>query len=1442
LEKETGIYGQIAGVFSFVGATYDGQDLVGITLGFGVQTSLGVAGYTQYGVTLSLDESVTDPFPGVDISLSGNLGLGVATPVGVPGLPVGAYRGQIKDDVTVTIGVGITDLVEAGIYSTFPGDGLPGSLASRGIDYSPQFSGYSGGHPGIDGVYGGPSDSAGQFSDYSGGHPGIDGVYGGATDDDRNNGFGESNAVNTARDDSGQFSDYSGGHPGIDGTYSDPSDSAGQFSNYSGGHPGIDGVYSEPANDSMQSGSSTSGYSDSDSGGGAGKPILIDLDGDGVELAPRDMNFTLFDFDDDGFAERTAWVGADDGLLMFDENSDGQITKAREIAFAKWLERDGVTDLEALAEIFDSNRDGVLNQFDDDWEGFGVWQDSNSDGVLDEGELRSLASLGITAIGLTYSSDTALVLSDGSAIAGFIEVTRISADGGTETLLGADAALAHDDQGVRITTDVNGVTTYEFEAGEIEHGLAIAADAVDTENHIHLGVDGDADSGAASEDPVQGGVMLAGLDLRSILGNDQANRIDGSGRSVDLVLAGANGDDEIYGGAGADFLDGGAGDDLLAGNDGNDILFGGAGADKLFGGAGDDMLFADAEDFAGGEVSGGEGFDALFITDQLSADGTQPAGVDITLADHDIEYVQGGAGDDTVRAYQLAENVFIDPITGELYELKEDVEGSFRYVRSITSVTEQVYASNGEGYSLGYRTTKRTAWGTKEYISDELRQIVDENGEVSIFDWLIVDTDLAAEGEETADVEFYSFRMLGGSGNDSLSGALGDDLLAGEAGDDRLQGDYGNDTYFFGVGDGNDVIHDVSAAPMITETEHELSYSISTSYPRIVHHGENEYEVMARDIDYRSRTYTTLDISAGTDFGGVDTIRFGPGIRFENLAFENVIGADGETDNLLITVSGVDAEGAATVDTLTIENFHDPDAAVELLAFTNGVTFDFRHVMEGLGTAAADTLNGGVFDFDGDSETEPVERNDVLQGFVGDDMLVGGGGADFLFGGAGNDRMEGGSDGDIYYYRPGDGDDVISDIALDGESNVTDGGVDVISFGAGILFDNMAFERSGENGDDLLIRISLTDGDGTSGQSGSILIEGYFLAGSRIEWLVFDDGSALHAASVIGHALASDQPDLVVWTQSSIHIDGGLGDDSIVTGEFDDTLYGGSGDDTLDGGSGDDTYVYRKGDGNDFIKYHYFNSGVDQLILMDIHPEEITVRQSDDDIVLEITETGVGVTLERQMSTNYNAVDKVVFADGTQWGAATLAANARYLGTEGNDVLFVPGSTASKIYGLAGNDIILGGRYNDILDGGEGDDSLSGENGDDVLNGGAGVDILFGGIGSDTLNGGEGDDTLFGGEGDDVLNGGAGDDILFGGTGADTFVFTDLSSGMDVIDDFEDGIDRLDFDGRFAFDDLAIEQIGEDTLLTIDDPEFGMASITLTGFNATQFSADDLVA
>jgi len=51
-------------------------------------------------------------------------------------------------------------------------------------------------------------------------------------------------------------------------------------------------------------------------------PLVIDLDGDGIELKSLQDSNVRFDLDGDGFAERTGWVGPDDGLLAVDSNGN----------------------------------------------------------------------------------------------------------------------------------------------------------------------------------------------------------------------------------------------------------------------------------------------------------------------------------------------------------------------------------------------------------------------------------------------------------------------------------------------------------------------------------------------------------------------------------------------------------------------------------------------------------------------------------------------------------------------------------------------------------------------------------------------------------------------------------------------------------------------------------------------------------------------------------------------------------------------------------------------------------------------------------------------------------------------------------------------------------------------------------------------------------------
>jgi len=170
-------------------------------------------------------------------------------------------------------------------------------------------------------------------------------------------------------------------------------------------------------------------------------------------------------------------------------------------------------------------------------------------------------------------------------------------------------------------------------------------------------------------------------------------------------------------------------------------------------------------------------------------------------------------------------------------------------------------------------------------------------------------------------------------------------------------------------------------------------------------------------------------------------------------------------------------------------------------------------------------------------------------------------------------------------------------------------------------------------------------------------------------------------------------------------------------------------------------------------------------------------------------------------------------------------------------IIIVSGST---ITGTPGDDTLNGTGANDLIEGLAGNDTLDGNAGDDVLVGGSGADILFGDSGADILFGGDGIDILIGSDGDDILDGGPGGDHLFGGAGADTFVFTD-GDGNDIIMDWEDGPDRLDFSNHSAVSDigdLVIEQAENEVDTRIS---FGSDSVLLTNVMATDIDASDLI-
>lgn len=127
-------------------------------------------------------------------------------------------------------------------------------------------------------------------------------------------------------------------------------------------------------------------------------PIILDLAGDGVQTVSADESDALFDLDDDGLADNTSWIGTNDAFLFLDRDGNGTVSGVQEISFIDDVE-DAASDLEGL-RAFDSNGDGVLNSDDERFDEFGVWNDADGDGAVDEGETATLREVGIASVGL----------------------------------------------------------------------------------------------------------------------------------------------------------------------------------------------------------------------------------------------------------------------------------------------------------------------------------------------------------------------------------------------------------------------------------------------------------------------------------------------------------------------------------------------------------------------------------------------------------------------------------------------------------------------------------------------------------------------------------------------------------------------------------------------------------------------------------------------------------------------------------------------------------------------------------------------------------------------------------------------------------------------------------------------------------------------------------
>lgn len=146
-------------------------------------------------------------------------------------------------------------------------------------------------------------------------------------------------------------------------------------------------------------------------------PLVLDLDGHGIDLVAQNKSTAHFDVHNDGSRPQVSWVGASNGFLVFDRNHNGLVDNASEW-FGDSFTKDGsapqpgLNGFSALATLATSGAasfskatsliDSATGKsyFDE----VQLWVDANQDGITDAGELHSLADFGINSINLSAQS------------------------------------------------------------------------------------------------------------------------------------------------------------------------------------------------------------------------------------------------------------------------------------------------------------------------------------------------------------------------------------------------------------------------------------------------------------------------------------------------------------------------------------------------------------------------------------------------------------------------------------------------------------------------------------------------------------------------------------------------------------------------------------------------------------------------------------------------------------------------------------------------------------------------------------------------------------------------------------------------------------------------------------------------------------------------------
>lgn len=1140
-------------------------------------------------------------------------------------------------------------------------------------------------------------------------------------------------------------------------------------------------------------------------------PLIIDLGRKGIELTSLDDG-VHFDLDKNGFAEKTAWIGGEDGFLALDRNGNGKIDNGGELFGDQVTLKDGSTSsegFEALAEL-DENGDGVIDKNDSEFANLRVWIDANHNGISESDELKTLDELGITSISLDHAnksetdSSTGTIVSESSTVTfadgsvrdisehwfkvnsadsedlnDFGEGVVVSSVDSFGNVMSLNNAIFADKTGTlaglveqfKNSTDyiekrilVKRILYFITDSAEISTnsrgGNIDARDLHVIEQFMGRGFEG-IDGGTSPN--VNAAAILKGvyLDIEEMYFN-LLNKETVIGDYLDLILR-RWGDDGSY-------LDTSAFKEKISemmenGDDVGNIIAGVASWLNQY----DDVYNATTFDELKSNFSEyNEIFDRIKNTNVLLGgknndmiSGT--SGVDVICGDDGNDTLLGGSGNDML--YGENGNDVLDGGAGN--DTLYGGEGNDTYVFAKGYGSDTIIDADGLNTLRfkGLNPTDILVNGTGEY--DATITIKGTNDTLVIKDF--------RKGEEYAnyDLEFDGVKMhvtdqgspfrhiYGGNGDDVLKAVVDDSIMHAFGGNDTVYGSDGNDIIYGNEGD--DVLYAGSG--------NDLVYGGDGN--DILDGGEGDdflYGGSGNDTYVFGRNYGTDIIS---DNEGVSTIKMAEGISIDELDIISV------GENIVIAIK--DSE-----DKLIINGFAEkPDHYIlevggESVSLKDSITADESEFLSGseesdyivnesssviAGGSGDDRIIGNdedeiIFGDRGNDQIFSGGGNDVIFGGSGDDYINGGDGNDMIDGGSGNDFIDGGLGDDTYFFNHGYGNDSIKDSY----------GANTIMFGDGFTASGIKAYRS--NWNDLLITFD--------GFEDTLTIKDYCInENARNFTLVFADGTVVEAAAkdsplrkiygtdgseymesiyddgIINDAQASD--DQIVGSDGNDTLYGGDGDERITGKAGDDVLDGGMGNDYLSGGAGNDTYIFNKGYGVDTISD---GEGTNTINIYGYSANQIKAYRTNwNDITITFADSEDKIIIEGFFTSEANRNFYLTFNGGGRIHATASNSPLRTIyGTDGDDYMSAMDGRGVTLYGEDGSDNINGGSGYDRLYGGNGNDQLYGNGGNDILDGGEGNDMLYGGAGNDTyiFNVGSGTDTIIDSEGINTISFGAG--------------------------------------------------------------------------------------